>query len=219
MMVPCLREEHHVNAPVCTADAVVISGNCGSRRMVLEGGVLYEGGWLADQKHGEGVLTFLDGARYVGQFCRDQRSGYGAFYYPNGALYCGQWANDLQHGNGEEHWADSSVFTGEFRLGGSTAVVASLGQAVVATRASLMLMTCMAKVPTCGTMAAASVASGYGTEWVPVAVCGGPMARCMKVSSITTGSMAMVPLSGQMEGSTTGSGTTAYNMALLLRVH
>ncbi|CAK0840591.1 unnamed protein product, partial [Prorocentrum cordatum] len=110
------------------------SARSSSARVVLEGGITYEGSWLPDAddrggwttaqiawagrvKHGQGTLAHPDGQRYCGQFKYDQKSGYGTQTYPSGSTYSGQWADDLQNGHGTENWADGSAFEGQFRAG------------------------------------------------------------------------------------------------------
>lgn len=106
-----------------------------SEKVVLEGGITYEGPWLASSKdvkdcwtdaqlawagrlkHGQGTLAHQDGQRYCGQFRYDQKSGYGTQTYPSGSTYSGQWADDLQNGHGTESWADGSAFEGQFSAG------------------------------------------------------------------------------------------------------
>jgi len=66
-------------------------------------------------KHGEGTMTFVDGAEYTGGWKNGMRSGQGKQIYPNGDMYDGPWLKDNKHGDkGKFVWADGSMYVGPF---------------------------------------------------------------------------------------------------------
>jgi hypothetical protein len=69
----------------------------------------YEGEWLDDMKHGQGIYIWADGSKYVGEYENDLRSGMGTFYEPTGdgnlrILYDGEWRNDAMQGQGDNRF-------------------------------------------------------------------------------------------------------------------
>jgi len=86
-------------------------------KVQLPGGATYQGSWLGEEKHGEGLLALPGGARYEGQFRHDRRWGHGTYTASCGSVCSGQWVADRQHGHGTERWADGSRFDGEYSGG------------------------------------------------------------------------------------------------------
>ena len=71
--------------------------------MLLErknGHPFYEGYFLNNLKHGEGVLKNPDGSVYIGQFEEGERSGLGYYIFPNSDTYTGGWKAGKKHGEG-----------------------------------------------------------------------------------------------------------------------
>merc|ERR1719247_2762872 len=64
-------------------------------------------------KHGQGVLFFPNGDSYQGGWLNDQRDGNGTLN-ENGAVYMGQWKGGVRHGIGKEVWADGNSYEGEY---------------------------------------------------------------------------------------------------------
>lgn len=117
------------------------SSDCSEMSEVVDdSGARYRGQWLADQRHGHGVLIQIDGVRYEGQFQNDlvhgrgfevdvdgslydgqwvdtHKHGFGTYTFPDGTTYEGQWADSKKHGTGSEQWADGAKFEGQFAEG------------------------------------------------------------------------------------------------------
>ena len=55
----------------------------------LELGIVYEGEWLGELKHGFGVQKWPDGATYEGQWAEGKASGEGKFVHADGDVYEG----------------------------------------------------------------------------------------------------------------------------------
>ena len=63
-------------------------------------GMVYEGNWFENQKHGRGTCKWSDGRTYEGEYAFDKKEGYGVFSWPNGKKYEGEWKAGKQHGEG-----------------------------------------------------------------------------------------------------------------------
>ena len=55
---------------------------------------VYDGMWLGNRRHGQGVFTWPSGAQFDGNFDHDRRQGEGKITYSDGASYQGAWRND-----------------------------------------------------------------------------------------------------------------------------
>ncbi|POM81354.1 Hypothetical protein PHPALM_689 [Phytophthora palmivora] len=79
----------------------------------------YEGQWVQDLRHGNGVLT--SGSKdfiYDGAWENDQRCGYGHCVISCGReTYSGQWRANAFHGTGQYTDAEGSIYEGEFVQG------------------------------------------------------------------------------------------------------
>ena len=53
----------------------------------LTSGSIYDGQWLNDVNHGEGILVKSTGHRYEGQFLQGKAHGSGNFTHPNGGIH------------------------------------------------------------------------------------------------------------------------------------
>lgn len=60
----------------------------------------YEGGWLNNKMHGQGLYTWDDGRRFQGEYVQDKKHGFGAYMWVDGRVYYGMWKDGLQHGEG-----------------------------------------------------------------------------------------------------------------------
>ena len=50
-------------------------------------GDVYEGEWLDDKAHGQGVYYHEDGSKYEGEWFEDKQHGIGTESWPDGAQY------------------------------------------------------------------------------------------------------------------------------------
>ena len=63
-----------------------------------DGKSVYEGEWVANEKHGVGSETFADGSKFKGDYEHGSRTGKGTFTWPNGQYYIGQFQSDSIQG-------------------------------------------------------------------------------------------------------------------------
>jgi hypothetical protein len=75
---------------------------------------VYDGSWLDDRAHGNGVYTSCQGARYSGQWSDGDRHGIGSESYADGSSFEGRYELGVKHGDGRMVWADGAVYTGRF---------------------------------------------------------------------------------------------------------
>merc|ERR1712070_1295217 len=61
----------------------------------------YEGEWLNNKMHGNGVFVWQDGRRYEGEYKNNQKDGKGVYKWSCGRVYHGEWKNGKQHGIGK----------------------------------------------------------------------------------------------------------------------
>ena len=78
-------------------------------------GSRYDGEWLQDKPHGQGMYTYADGAQYWGRFYLGKRQGEGMMKYGNGDEYEGSWFADKRNGKGKMRYATGAEYEGEFR--------------------------------------------------------------------------------------------------------
>nr|CCC91223.1 conserved hypothetical protein [Trypanosoma congolense IL3000] len=70
------------------------------------------------QRHGRGVLLYMNGDVYEGEFNTNCRHGRGCFKSSGGAeVYEGEWLRDEWHGSGQINYIDGGVFKGAFAHG------------------------------------------------------------------------------------------------------
>lgn len=60
----------------------------------------YEGEWMNNMKHGEGIYTYNEGSRYKGQYANDNKHGLGAYLFEDGKIYFGDWKEGQMSGQG-----------------------------------------------------------------------------------------------------------------------
>lgn len=88
----------------------------GIGRLTLQDSSYYEGEWLSDVPHGDGVLFLAgSGEKYTGQFFKGEFDGNGIYLYSNGFVYDGEWKGNLKHGKGVEKSDSGIVYKGQFR--------------------------------------------------------------------------------------------------------
>ncbi|KAE9064301.1 hypothetical protein PF005_g29414, partial [Phytophthora fragariae] len=88
-------------------------------------GNLYDGSWLADERHGKGVLTSKASGGYIydGEWVHDMRCGQGHSTRRGGGgtsggeSYTGQWYANHFHGRGVYVNSEGDVYDGEWRDG------------------------------------------------------------------------------------------------------
>jgi hypothetical protein len=82
-----------------------------------DGSISYDGNWKDDVMHGDGKISFADGATYVGSFTEGTMDGTGIYRWPDGSHYDGQWRCNRMHGEGTYTDADGQVWKGKFYNG------------------------------------------------------------------------------------------------------
>jgi len=78
------------------------------------GDFLYEGMFKNDQYHGDGVMTWSNGAKYVGQFLANEKHGYGEETYSTGESFKGNFMNGRVHGKGQYFFSDNTSLKGDW---------------------------------------------------------------------------------------------------------
>ena len=91
----------------------------GIGKLFYSNGDVYEGEWMADERHGTGTMVYhAIGAVFEGCFQHGVRHGYGTLSYANGDSYSGAWEEDTKQGVGRFCWAQQkSVYEGQFQCG------------------------------------------------------------------------------------------------------
>jgi len=75
--------------------------------------LVYEGTLLNDAYHGQGTLTYPDGAQFKGTFDNGQIvSGSGTFRFADGTAYTGEWQKGKKHGFGTFYFKGATIFEG-----------------------------------------------------------------------------------------------------------
>lgn len=83
----------------------------------------YVGDWVNNEKHGQGVMYYANGAIYEGQFQHDIRQGFGKLtLVPNSPVeesYEGEWDQDQWHGKGKYTYRkiEGTVYDGDWVYG------------------------------------------------------------------------------------------------------
>lgn len=77
-------------------------------------GLVYQGSWKADKRHGKGLEKHSNGVIYEGDFLCDQKTGIGRIRYPDGSWYQGQFVNGELEGVGDYYWADGRHYVGQW---------------------------------------------------------------------------------------------------------
>lgn len=79
-------------------------------------GSKYEGEFLNDLKHGQGIEYFSNGDIYKGNYFNDNINGKGIEYYNNGNIYKGDFKDNKRDGIGIfEYFENCLIYEGEFR--------------------------------------------------------------------------------------------------------
>jgi len=77
----------------------------------------YEGQWQMNRMHGRGKYIFDDGRRYEGQYVQGEKSGVGTYAWPDGRKYEGQVLRGAQHGTGVYTNASGKSWPGVWQHG------------------------------------------------------------------------------------------------------
>jgi hypothetical protein len=81
-------------------------------------GIVYEGGFFDNSKHGLGIIKYPDGRVYDTTFEFGQMMHKGNIRWPDGSKYWGDWNYDgLPHGRGKKEFPGGMVYDGEFDTG------------------------------------------------------------------------------------------------------
>ena len=80
-----------------------------------EGGYVYSGEFLNNQKEGYGTIEWKDGAKYQGEFKANQINGYGIIEYPDEKFYQGEVRNGRMDGFGEFFWKNERKYIGNYK--------------------------------------------------------------------------------------------------------
>jgi hypothetical protein len=87
----------------------------GQGKMTYLDGATYEGTWQNDLRHGKGVYTFASGKRYEGNYVNDHREGEGVMKYEDGSEFTGNWAKDLREGQGVYVQKGVGIYEGTYK--------------------------------------------------------------------------------------------------------
>ncbi len=79
--------------------------------------LVYSGGELNGEAHGEGTYRLQGGLWYEGDFRQGSMEGQGKLYDGGRLVYEGTFKNDLPHGKGIFYYANGNVYEGEFKDG------------------------------------------------------------------------------------------------------
>jgi hypothetical protein len=76
----------------------------------------YEGEYQNGDRHGKGVMIYVDGSKYDGDWVVN-RHGKGVMHFSDGATYDGDYVNGSAHGIGTLHNPSGEYYRGEFETG------------------------------------------------------------------------------------------------------
>jgi len=77
----------------------------------------YEGYFKRGEKHGAGVLCWVDGRRYSGQFLQSRFHGRAIMSWPDGRHYIGEYRDNRKYGHGIFTWTDGRKYQGQWQHG------------------------------------------------------------------------------------------------------
>ncbi|GEM_PF-1303100 len=75
----------------------------------------YQGHWLADKRHGEGIQSWKNGDLYQGNWAADRYEGQGKFSSPKDQKYDGFWSAGQRHGFGKATLSNGEQYEGDWR--------------------------------------------------------------------------------------------------------
>ena len=89
----------------------------GQGKEIYKDGSIYKGGFFDGVKNGRGIFDFEDGSFFEGEFLNDFISGKGVYQTSNGDRYEGQFKKNYKHGKGRLVKANGIIYEGGFDLG------------------------------------------------------------------------------------------------------
>ena len=79
---------------------------------------VYVGEKLDGKHHGQGTMTYSDGAKYEGDWKHGKRHGQGKYTFTNGVKYVGEWKDGKWNGQGKKmDRNDFVILEGTFKNG------------------------------------------------------------------------------------------------------
>lgn len=100
---------------------LVMGKRHGYGTMVIDDGTIgaprYEGRFVDDLRHGQGILVWTDGRKYCGQFARGRFHGEATMIWPDRRSYVGQYCDNRKHGTGTFRWPDGRCYRGQWLSG------------------------------------------------------------------------------------------------------
>lgn len=75
----------------------------------------YEGHWMRNKRHGEGIAVFADGSTYKGSFLRNVLDGQGIYTWAKGHEYKGAFRDGQMDGMGLFTHKDGTEMNGKFK--------------------------------------------------------------------------------------------------------
>ena len=79
------------NGRFVTGTLIIHNHQHGQGIMTYANGAKYEGEWKNGEKNGKGVMTYANGDKYEGEWKKNSRQGKGVMVYANGDKYEGNW--------------------------------------------------------------------------------------------------------------------------------
>ena len=89
----------------------------GQGKMTWDNGAVYEGEWKHGAMHGQGRMIMNDGTIYEGEWENNEQNGYGAIIWTDGVSYTGYLKDGLPHGQGTLTGPDGSIDEGIWENG------------------------------------------------------------------------------------------------------
>jgi len=105
----------HTVCHITPASARTRAAPCVTRKYVETGS--YEGEFLKDHFHGDGIFQWVDGRRYEGQWDMNRMHGHGKYTFADGRKYEGQYKNGEKSGIGTYAWPDGRIYVGQVLRG------------------------------------------------------------------------------------------------------
>lgn len=91
----------------------------------------YEGEWLTDKIHGNGIMTWVGGETYEGQWNNGIKHGFGKYSWTGGKTYVGEWRYGNMSGKGILQYGKHSEIPGRKSYEGEFRNVIPHGQGII----------------------------------------------------------------------------------------
>ena len=75
----------------------------------------YVGDYKDGKPHGQGTITYPDGAMFVGEFKDGKSHGQGTYTWPDGDKYVGEYKANKMHGRGTFTFSNGDKYSGKWR--------------------------------------------------------------------------------------------------------